>query len=151
MTPPAGDAILRFMGWRRFLIAISSLVATLGTTAARAEPPLYAPWPCGTSYTISQGHNTGSHVDEGAWAWDIGIPVGGEVSAPADGVVRRVEMSSTTGGCSSSYANDANYVVLDFGDGTEALFLHLQANSSPFSEGDFVSQGDVVGRVGLTG
>ncbi|MBK6520425.1 MAG: peptidoglycan DD-metalloendopeptidase family protein [Polyangiaceae bacterium] len=123
----------------------------VGSSPARAEPPLYAPWPCGTSYSITQGHNTGSHDGEGAWAWDIGIPVGADVSAPADGVVRRIEMSSTTGGCSSAFANDANYVVLDFGDGTEALFLHLQANSSSLSVGDFVSQGDVVGKVGLTG
>jgi len=125
----------------------------LATTAsiAQATPPLATPWPCEVTYPITQGHNTGSHVDEGSWAWDIGIPEGNDVAAPADGVVRLVRMDSTEGGCSSAYGNSANYVVLDFGDGTEALFLHLAPASSTLAVGDLVSQGDVVGRVGLTG
>jgi MYXO-CTERM domain-containing protein len=125
--------------------------AVAWSTPARATPPLHTPWPCDTTYEITQGHNGGSHVDEGAWAWDIGIPQGADVAAPADGVVRLVRMDSQSGGCSSSYANDANYVVLDFGDGTEALFLHLLAGSSTLQVGDLVKQGDVVGKVGLSG
>ena len=128
-----------------------AVVVTSLPAVALATPPLYTPWPCDVPYSITQGHNTGSHTDNGAWAWDIGIPEGAEASAPADGVVRLVKMDSTSGGCSSAYANDANYVIVDFLDGTEALFLHLQAGSSPFVAGDAVSQGDVVGRVGLTG
>jgi len=42
-------------------------------------------------------------------------------------------------------------VVLDFGDGTEALLMHLQHDSSELQVGDVVRQGDVVGKVGLTG
>lgn len=131
-----------------FLVAF---VLAAFPVVAHATPPLYTPWPCDVAYSITQGHNTGSHTDNGAWAWDIGIPQGADVSAPADGVVRLVKMDSTVGGCSSAYANDANYVIVDFQDGTEALFLHLEAGSSPFVAGDAVSQGDVVGRVGLTG
>ncbi len=131
--------------------AVATLALASAAGEAHAAPPLHTPWPCDVAYSITQGHNTGSHTDEGAWAWDVGIPQGGLVSAPADGVVRLVRMDSTVGGCSSSYANDANYVVVDFGDGTEALFLHLAAGSSSLSEGDPVQQGDVVGAVGLTG
>lgn len=131
-------------------LALGVAILTMASSAA-ATPPLYTPWPCDVTYSITQGHNTGSHTAEGAWAWDVGIPVGGEVSAPADGVVRLVRMDSTVGGCSSTYANDANYVVVDFGDGTEALFLHLETNSSSLTVGQPVKQGDVVGRVGLTG
>lgn len=130
------------------LVGLSSLA---GASVAYATPALYTPFPCDDTYAVTQGHNTGSHTGKGAYAWDIGIPVGGEVAAPADGVVRLVRMDSTNGGCSSTYANDANYVVLDFGDGTEALFLHLQAGSSSLQVGDQVKQGDVVGAVGLTG
>lgn len=130
--------------------AVASVV-WLAPAVALATPPLHTPYPCGSTYQVTQGHNTGSHTGMGAWAWDIGIGVGGEVASPADGTVRRVRMDSTTGGCSSSYANDANYVVVDFGDGTEALFLHLQAGSTNLQMGDPVKQGDVVGRVGLTG
>lgn len=110
------------------------------------------PWPCGVSYRVTQGHNMGSHVGTyNAWAWDFGIPVGGEVSTPAPGTVRHVRMNSTVGGCNSAYAADANYIVIDFGDGTSASFTHLQANSTTLKVGDRVEQGDVVGRVGLSG
>jgi cyanophycinase len=126
-------------------------LALLAPGTALATPPLHTPWPCDVGYSITQGHQTGSHVDEGAFAWDVGIGVGQAVSAPADGVVRRVRMDSTSGGCSSSYANDANYVVIDFQDGTEALLLHLQAGSSSLVEGQAVKQGDVVGAIGLSG
>lgn len=114
-------------------------------------PKLSTPWPCEVTYLFTQGHNTGSHTGMGAWAWDIGMPVGSEVVAPADGVIRRIRMDSTTGGCSSTYANDANYVVVDFEDGTEALLLHLEVNSSTLRVGDRVRRGEVVGKVGLTG
>lgn len=124
----------------------------LSPAAAQALPPVYVPWPCGTSYEITQGHGGGSHADAiNRWAWDIGIPVGADVVAPADGVVRAIRMDSTRGGCDSSYINDANYVVIDFGDGTDANFTHLQANSSDLAVGSAVRRGDVVGKVGLTG
>jgi murein DD-endopeptidase MepM/ murein hydrolase activator NlpD len=127
------------------------LFALAPASMALATPPLATPWPCDVSYSITQGHNTGSHVDEGAFAWDIGIPEGADVAAPADGVVRLVRMDSTEGGCSSAYGNSANYVIVDFMDGTEALMMHLAPNSSTLSVGDIVSQGDIVGKVGLTG
>ncbi|MCB9606637.1 MAG: peptidoglycan DD-metalloendopeptidase family protein [Polyangiaceae bacterium] len=119
--------------------------------SAGATPQLAAPWPCGVTYSVTQGHNTGSHTAEGAYAWDIGIGLGGEVSAPADGTVRMIRMDSSSYGCDSAYANDANYVIIAFGDGTEALFLHLQAGSSSLSVGQSVKRGDVVGRVGNSG
>jgi MYXO-CTERM domain-containing protein len=139
----------------RSLARIAAVAAPLALlfapNIAAATPPLYTPFPCGTTYTVSQGHNTGSHTDYGSWAWDIGIGVGDDVAAPADGVIRSIRMDSTSFGCSSAYANDANYVVVDFMDGTEALFLHLQAGSSSLQVGDPVKQGDVVGKVGESG
>lgn len=133
----------------RKVIAVALMLAV--PLSVWGVPKLSTPWPCDVSYRITQGHNGGSHTGNGAWAWDIGIPVGADVTAPADGTIRRIRMDSTTGGCSSSYGNDANYVVVDFGDGTEALLLHLQANSSTLRVGDRVKRGQVVGKVGLTG
>ena len=125
-------------------------VALLPTTAF-AEPPLQLPWTCGDSYPVTNGHHTNTHTGMDEWAWDFGLPVGTKVRAPADGVVRMIKMNSSQGGCNSAYANDANYVVIEFGDGTEALLMHLQHDSSDLSVGQAVKQGDVVGRVGLTG
>lgn len=115
---------------------------------------LQLPWPCGTSYRVTQGHNSKfSHLPgtKGAWAWDFGIPVGGQLVAPADGTVRLVKDGSTRHGCSSAYANDANYVTVDLGDGTEALFLHLRAGSIQVQPGQRVQAGQVIGEVGDSG
>lgn len=133
------------------LSRIIVLITALCPAIVYATPPLSTPWPCEVSYRITQGHNGGSHTGKGAWAWDIGIPQNAEVTAPADGIVRRVRMDSNRGGCDVSYGNDANHVIIDFGDGTEALLLHLAQNSSTLKVGDSVKRGEVVGRVGLTG
>ena len=74
----------------------------LYSVPASATPQLAAPWPCGVTYSITQGHNTGSHTAEGAYAWDVGIGLGGEVSAPADGRVRLIRMDSNSYGCDSA-------------------------------------------------
>ena len=44
-----------------------------------------------------------------------------------------------------------NCVVLDMGDGHFALYAHLKAGSIPFSVGDQVRRGSVVGRIGNSG
>ncbi|MBK8241423.1 MAG: peptidoglycan DD-metalloendopeptidase family protein [Deltaproteobacteria bacterium] len=120
-------------------------------TLANATPPLRLPWTCDEVHHVTNGHHTNTHTGMDAYAWDFGLAVGTEVRAPADGVVRMVKMDSSQGGCNSAYANDANYVVIAFADGTEALHMHLQHNSSPLHVGDEVKQGDLVGKVGLTG
>lgn len=135
----------------RFIFFAAMCCISLSVSTAHAVPALDLPWPCSTSYSITQGHNTGSHTGKGAWAWDVGIGVGGEVVAPADGVVRRIKNDSTRYGCSRDYANDGNYVILDFGDGTEALFLHLRAGSITVQPGQQVSRGQKVGEVGNSG
>jgi len=135
----------------RLALAVALAGGVLVPGEASAEPPLQLPWTCGDSYPVTNGHHTSTHTGVDEWAWDFGLPVGTKVVAPADGVVRLIKMNSSQGGCNSAYANDANYVVIDFGDGTEALLMHLQHASSNLSVGQSVRQGDVVGRVGLTG
>ncbi len=107
------------------------------------------PWTGGTSFRVTQGHNTGSHVDKGSFAWDFGLPVGTPLRASHDGIVRVARGDSTIGGCNSSYANDANYVVIDRGDGLESLYLHLTSTS--VTEGQRVTRGTIIGTSGQTG
>jgi len=121
------------------------------TLAVVGQPVLEVPWECGDTYMCTQDHNGGSHTGYGAWAWDFGLSEGTEVWAAASGTVDAVRMDSNTGGCDAAYANDANYVVVDHGDGTAALYLHMQQWSSSLSVGDWVPTGTVVGRIGLTG
>ena len=115
-------------------------------------PPLEAPWPCGDSFVVSQGNGGAtSHTGTEQYAWDFDLDEGDPILAAAGGTVSHLRKDSTIGGCSSSYGNDANYVVIDHGDGTSALYLHMAPYSSPLSLGQSVSTGDFIGRVGLTG
>jgi hypothetical protein len=107
------------------------------------------PWQGGVSYRVSQGHGVGSHTGKGVYAWDFAMPSGTPVRAAHDGVVRRARGDSTIGGCSSSYANSANYVVLDRGDGLESLYLHL--SSTTVQPGDIITRGQLLGFSGATG
>src|SRR5687768_15659047 len=120
---------------------VAFVAAVLAPTLAWAEPPLHLPWACDDVYHVTNGHQTSSHTGKDAWAWDFGLAVGTEVLAPADGIVRLIKMNSSQGGCDGAYANDANYVVIDFDDGTEALLMHLQHDSSELEVGDAVAQG----------
>jgi hypothetical protein len=116
-----------------------------------AGPPLQVPWMCGVTKPCTQGHGGFSHTGNSQWAWDFDVNEGEEVWAASSGTVSHLRMDSTTGGCDSSYGGDANYVVVDHGDGTSIVYMHLQASSSPLEVGDAVVPGMLVGRVGLTG
>jgi murein DD-endopeptidase MepM/ murein hydrolase activator NlpD len=107
------------------------------------------PWAPNVAFYVTQGHNSGSHVGYGAWAWDFGLPVGTPVHAAHFGTVRAVKGDSSVGGCSSAYANDANYVIVDQGNGYESLYLHL--SSTAVAVGQHVQRGDLVGYSGQTG
>lgn len=93
----------------------------------------------------------GSHLGKGAAAWDFALPVGTPILAPAAGTVRKLRQDSTIYGCDPKYAYDANYIIIEFGDGTEGLFLHLDANSSELAVGDKVEVGDPLGKIGMSG
>lgn len=112
------------------------------------------PWQAGISYRVSQGHNTGSHTGSGGWAWDLAMAEGTPLLAAHGGTVRMVRYDSDYGACSSSAAQDANYVVIDRGDGVETLYLHLmhiQAGSEPLTAGQVVDRGTFIGYSGATG
>jgi len=126
-------------------------VAALVMLAVVAQPTLELPWACGDSYMCTQDHNTGSHTGYGAWAWDFGLSVGTDVWAAADGTVAMLKMDSNSGGCDSAYANDGNYVLIDHGDGSAALYLHMAQWSSNLSVGQFVWAGEPLAEIGLTG
>jgi murein DD-endopeptidase MepM/ murein hydrolase activator NlpD len=55
---------------------------------------------------------------------------------------------TVVGGWGGGYGT---YVVIDHGGGYSTLYAHMTAGSAAVSVGDFVSQGDTIGRVGNTG
>jgi hypothetical protein len=125
--------------------------AFVGEGVLEAGPALATPWMCEQTEWCTQGHNGGSHTGSSAWAWDFSHQEGEEIWAASAGTVSHVRMDSTAGGCSTAYINDANYVVVDHGDGTSIVYLHVLPNSSPLQIGEAVEVGDLVARVGATG
>jgi murein DD-endopeptidase MepM/ murein hydrolase activator NlpD len=127
------------------------MVVTTFMIVVLAQPVLELPWACGETYECTQDHTGMSHYGKDKWAWDFGLPIGAEVLAAAPGVVEMARLDSNSGCCNVSCASAVNYVVINHGDGTAALYMHLAAQSSGLSVGDNVSTGDVVGQIGLTG
>ncbi|HEY5927142.1 MAG TPA: M23 family metallopeptidase, partial [Kofleriaceae bacterium] len=107
------------------------------------------PWTANVSFAVTQDHNHGSHLNFDRWAWDFGTPVGTPILAAHFGTVRLVRGDSARGGCSSSFGGDANYVVIDQGNGYESLYLHLE--SVTVAKGQLVERGDLIGYSGQTG
>jgi hypothetical protein len=62
-----------------------------------------------------------------------------------------VKESSDSGCATSDCADQANYVTVDHGDGTRAIYYHLQLNGALVNEGDRVGAGEPIGLSGNTG
>lgn len=73
---------------------------------------------------------------------DIVAPGGTEIKAVRGGVVITSAYSPNLWG---------EYVVISHGDGTTLLYAHMTRGSRKVKEGDIVSQGQVIGKVGSTG
>lgn len=107
------------------------------------------PFGCGRAFPISQGHDTGSHLDNDTHAWDFRMPEGTPIVAARDGVVRMARGDSTVGACDPKFAPYANYVVVDHGNGYETQYLHFSA--VVVRPGETVKQGQLLGFSGNTG
>jgi murein DD-endopeptidase MepM/ murein hydrolase activator NlpD len=81
----------------------------------------------------------GIHGNNGV---DIAAPVGTSIMAAASGRV----VVSRTGGFNGGYGT---YVVISHDNGTQTLYAHMAANN--VSVGESVSQGQVIGSIGMTG
>ncbi|TEU10264.1 MAG: hypothetical protein E3J21_26865 [Anaerolineales bacterium] len=119
------------------------------------------PWYCDIQMKVTQDSDNPpcppcSHCGVDKWAWDFGNSEDGwEIYAARDGVVAIVETGFSAGeGCtSSSCASKGNRVVVDHGDNTAGLYLHLEQEIPPrLAEGDPVIAGvTVIGLADTTG
>lgn len=112
------------------------------------QPQLKAPW-VGIA-KITQGNNgTTSHYDHGTWdntyAIDVALPLGSDVLAPADGVVKYVDNNSSGAGGKELALEHVGPTGKKF----VTVYLHL--DSILVSEGESVKQGQIVAKSGATG
>ena len=100
-------------------------------------------WPVPGYYTITSTFGNRIHPITGRpnnhTGTDIGAPGGTPIQAARGGVVT----------ISTYHYSYGNYVVVQHDNGISTLYAHM--NSRAVSEGDVVSQGQVLGYVGTTG
>lgn len=77
-----------------------------------------------------------------------GIDISG-ANASGSLVVAGASGTVTTAGWSTG--GYGNYVIIDHGNGVETLYAHMLDNSLMVNEGDIVTKGQAIGRVGNTG
>lgn len=118
----------------------------------------HLPWASGTSLYLTQDANDdccSDHVGSNKWAYDFAAFDGSpfDVVAPEAGTIVHVKMSSKHGCADSSCVNDANYIVIDHGDGTQTTMLHLAYGSldPAIKCGAFVRRGQRLAISGSTG
>jgi len=123
----------------------------------------YLPWESGVTRTCTQGHAQGSHTGTGTYAWDFGMPNLTPIRAARAGTVSLVQFLGASDPCyngvpvactscfsgATDCTNRGNYVVINHGDGTQALYLHLwEVDVQP---GQVVALGQLIAKSGTSG
>ncbi len=114
------------------------------------------PWTHGVSMQLTQDCNDAccsDHVGNDEYAWDFANGSSFVVRAARAGTVTHFKLSSATGCGTSSCADDANMIVVDHGDGTQAIYMHLAHASAQggLTCGAKVTQGQALAMSGTTG
>lgn len=114
------------------------------------------PWPQNTSMQLTQDCNDAccnDHVGNDKYAWDFANGGGFTVVASRGGTITHLKINSTTGCGNSSCVNNANFLVVDHGDGTMSTYLHLAGSSlkQGVTCGAQVAQGQALATAGTTG
>jgi hypothetical protein len=122
-------------------------------THSAADSPYKLPYPAGTAFRVTQGNSgSTSHYGRAQYAFDFDGGFDGKpVVASRSGTVLFLKDDSAEGGCRANFGKKANYVVIDHGDGTSALYLHLQYKSITVKEGQRVQQGQQIALADSTG
>ncbi|MBO5429835.1 MAG: peptidoglycan DD-metalloendopeptidase family protein, partial [Peptococcaceae bacterium] len=115
--------------------------------AANGDSPATAPgayiWPCPSSKKITSQYGYRIHPIQGYrklhTGMDIGAKKGADILAAAGGKVIMAQY----------YGGYGNCIIIDHGGGMTTLYAHMSAYVA--KNGDWVSAGQVIGKVGSTG
>jgi len=152
----------RFVRWSGDVVSASARIFVFlesdMTVTAEFEPidesgiPIFfLPWAEGRSAKVTQG-NQGSFSHEGRFAWDFSAAIGTPVlAAKAGRVIEVLESSLRNPPGSMEFAQPANYVLIDHGNGLRSLYAHLDFLGAAVFPGQYVAQGQVIGFSGNTG
>lgn len=138
------------------LTVLTAIVGNSFPIFASPESPYKLPYPTGKEYKVTQGNfGSGSHNDpldsKPHYAFDFNLADGDVVVASRGGKTLSIQNEFGKGKCDRSHANLVNYILIDHGDGTTSLYLHLQKGSVVVKEGEEVKQGQVIGKADSSG
>lgn len=145
---------------RGCLVAVCVLtrLAVVGTPVQAAYGGLRLPYPPGRAYPINQPPGAyercpgSSHcIGNDIWAYDFGLHAGDQIAAAHSGTVIRYVTGFGTGSCDPAFRNDANYIVLDHGDGYSSIYWHISYASAAVAPGQTVAQGHPIADAGAAG
>jgi murein DD-endopeptidase MepM/ murein hydrolase activator NlpD len=120
--------------------------------------------------TFGEGVRTDRHGNlRNHWGIDLGAPVGTPIRAAQSGTITEaISCQPNRVGVSRNYPaghngdrrDMGNRIHIDVGNSREVVYWHLQAGNAiainprtnvPFTTGDWVNRGEIIGYVGLTG
>jgi murein DD-endopeptidase MepM/ murein hydrolase activator NlpD len=130
--------------------------AFLLVAGSAAAGPYRLPWSPALSMELTQDCNDsfyGDHVGSGKNAWDFANGTHFPISAARGGIITHVKMSSHSGCETAACVDLANYIVVDHGDGTASIYLHVDGDSldGDLRCGQPVRQGQHLASAGSTG
>ncbi|MGR9085687.1 MAG: peptidoglycan DD-metalloendopeptidase family protein [Gammaproteobacteria bacterium] len=119
----------------------------------RSEALYFPPIEPNASFRITQAFDGAfSHRDDqNRYAVDIAMPVGTPVHAARAGVVIAVEDDFFRGGTDQAYRDEANSIRILHGDGSMAVYAHLELEKTQVHSGLRVEAGQLIGYSGNTG
>jgi hypothetical protein len=122
------------------------------TCVSATKQYVWSPFEAGVEISVSQSfHGYFSHNGSASYAVDFPADEGTTITAVRPGIVRATRSDSDTGCGDTSCAADANYIVVDHGDGTFAGYWHLQYDGVDVEVGERVGAGHPIARSGNTG
>jgi len=92
-----------------------------------------------------------AHVGQLRNAIDLVADEDSPVLAAADGIVTFVKDSSNSGGSSPFYGDHSNFIVIMHSNGEYSRYDHLKYKSSKVKVGQYITAGEVIAKVGMTG
>ncbi|MFU8806914.1 MAG: M23 family metallopeptidase [Bradymonadaceae bacterium] len=123
-----------------------------GRCQAQSAPRHHLPFRPGHEVKVMQGfHGYTSHKEDLAYSVDFGCEEGTPIVASRRGVVWDARKDSSKGCPDKSCIDEANYVILDHGDGTFSEYYHLLHKGVTVEVGEQVCAGQVIGLCGNTG
>jgi hypothetical protein len=123
-----------------------------GKCQTQRAPLHHIPFREGFKTKVMQGfHGYLSHKEDLAFSIDYRCKEGTPITASKSGRVWAIREDSDKGCPDPSCVEDANYVILDHGDGTYSEYYHLRELGALVEPGEQVCAGQVIGLCGNTG